>query len=278
MPATEATPPKRSLQVSTTAGAIPTQREVQRAYVQDSEGNDLLDFVCGFSASNLGQCHPAIVAAQVKAAEIITLGNIAGMLEAWPPLAKRLCEKFGYDKVTAMTSGAEAADAACKLARGWGPASFVLGPDSVMKRVQPYHSLSTFAATAMACAVVNASLDVWEEEHLDEKARAIHEKWTREVASWERAKMPYHKLATAFGADMNLFFDTAYENQVERVTPRRFSLLCASMGLHVYPGQNGRMRLGVSLTISDEDLYRGFAILRQALEELPLYGDIELGQ
>jgi ornithine--oxo-acid transaminase len=42
------------------------------------------------------------------------------MSEAWPPLAKRLCEKFGYEKVTAMTSGAEAADAACKLARGWG--------------------------------------------------------------------------------------------------------------------------------------------------------------
>jgi ornithine--oxo-acid transaminase len=164
------------------------------------------------------------------------------------------------------------------ISGGAYPASFVLGPDSVMNRVQPYDTLSTFAGTAMACAVVNASLDVWEEEHLEEKASAIHEKWTREVASWDRAKIPYLKLATAFGADMNLFFDTAYESRVERVTPRRFSLLCASRGLHVYPGLNGRVRLGVALTISDEDLYKGFTILRQALEELPLYGDIELDE
>lgn len=38
----------------------------------------------------------------------------------WPKLAKELCTRFGYDKVTAMVSGAEAADTACKIARKWG--------------------------------------------------------------------------------------------------------------------------------------------------------------
>ena len=75
---------------------------------------------------------------------------------------------------------------------------------------------------------------------------------------------------------MNLFFDEAYAHHDTRITPRRFTLLCASKGLHAYPAHGGRVRLGVSLTISDEDLYRGFAILRSALEELPLYGEIEL--
>lgn len=35
-------------------------------------------------------------------------------------LAKRLHDLFGYDKFVALTSGAEAADAAVKIARKWG--------------------------------------------------------------------------------------------------------------------------------------------------------------
>ncbi|KAF7549722.1 hypothetical protein G7Z17_g6199 [Cylindrodendrum hubeiense] len=38
----------------------------------------------------------------------------------WAPFAEELCKRFGYDKVAAMTSGSEAADTACKLARRWG--------------------------------------------------------------------------------------------------------------------------------------------------------------
>lgn len=161
------------------------------------------------------------------------------------------------------------------ISSGAYPASFVLGPDEVMKRVKPYHSLSTFAATPMACAVVNASLDVWEQEGLEQRARDIHLKWTAEIASWS---FPYLQYATAFGADMNLFFDETYAQREENITPRRFTLLCASKGLHVYPAPGGRVRLGVALTISDEDLYRGFAILKASLEELPLYGNIELDE
>ncbi|KAF4992026.1 hypothetical protein FDECE_13833 [Fusarium decemcellulare] len=395
----------------------------------DSAGNELIDFICGFSASNLGQCHPRIVEAQVKTAQQITLANIAGMSASWPPLAKRLCQKFGYDKVTAMTSGAEAADTACKLARGWGiktkginptevlvlgtsdnyhgtlsgvwplmereagwdlygtfssnvtnihprtgkvlrylhaedyadifeemhhriagvimeplhgtsrsmqeeidfcvkvrqlckkynilyiadevrmgacktgktlssdwfgpgnkpdlivmgksisggayPASFVLGPDEVMTNFKPYHSLSTFSMTSMACAVVQASLDVWEEEDLPQKGLDIHAKWTKEISTWN---FPYLKYATAFGADMNLFFDEEYATREENITPRRFMLLCASKGLLVYPAPGGRVRMGTQLTINEEDLRQGFKIIKEALEELPLYGDIELDE
>lgn len=71
--------------------------------------------------------------------------NIAIRDHQWPILAKTLCEKLGYDKVASMTSGAEAADAAVKIARKWGierkgiPAKelFVLGCS------ENYHGLSS---------------------------------------------------------------------------------------------------------------------------------------
>jgi ornithine--oxo-acid transaminase len=152
------------------------------------------------------------------------------------------------------------------------PASFVFGSDEIMTNVKPYHSLSTYSMTSMACAVVQASLGVWEEERIEQRALDIHSKWVKETSTW---RFPYLKYASAFGADINLFLDEEYENREERISPRRFSLLCVSKGLLVYPGPNGRVRLGVALTVSDNDLYEGFRILKEALEELPLYGEIE---
>lgn len=46
--------------------------------------------------------------------------NIAVQDSRWPILAETLCQKLGYDKVASMCSGAEAADAAVKIARKWG--------------------------------------------------------------------------------------------------------------------------------------------------------------
>jgi ornithine--oxo-acid transaminase len=39
---------------------------------------------------------------------------------------------MGYDKVTAMTSGSEATDAACKVARGWGVRVKGIDPNDVL--------------------------------------------------------------------------------------------------------------------------------------------------
>ncbi|KXJ87191.1 pyridoxal phosphate-dependent transferase [Microdochium bolleyi] len=71
--------------------------------------------------------------------------NIAVHDHQWPILAKTLCEKLGYDKVASMTSGAEAADAAVKIARKWGivrkgiPAEELL----VLGCSENYHGLSS---------------------------------------------------------------------------------------------------------------------------------------
>lgn len=85
----------------------------------DAEGNEHLDFLAGISVSNVGHCHPAVVAAiQQQAAELIHVGNLfytAPMVR----LAERLAARSLGDgtKVFFTNSGAEAVEAAIKCAR-----------------------------------------------------------------------------------------------------------------------------------------------------------------
>jgi len=46
--------------------------------------------------------------------------NLTSHNVLWPPFAKMMCQRFGYDKITAVVTGSEAADTACKIARKWG--------------------------------------------------------------------------------------------------------------------------------------------------------------
>lgn len=50
----------------------------------------------------------------------VTLINLATHSVEWPNFAEMMCNRFGYDKITAGTSGSEAVDTACKIARKWG--------------------------------------------------------------------------------------------------------------------------------------------------------------
>ncbi|NLV26094.1 MAG: acetylornithine/succinylornithine family transaminase [Methanomicrobiales archaeon] len=85
--------------------------------VIDAEGNKYLDFVAGIAVCSTGHCHPTVVKAiQEQAAELIHCSNLyyvphQGML------AKRLVEKTGLKKAFFSNSGAEANEAAIKLAR-----------------------------------------------------------------------------------------------------------------------------------------------------------------
>ncbi|KAH7042270.1 pyridoxal phosphate-dependent transferase [Macrophomina phaseolina] len=56
----------------------------------------------------------------INTSSLLIHSNIAVHSATWPPLAKKLCQTLGYDKVAAMASGAEAADSAVKIARKWG--------------------------------------------------------------------------------------------------------------------------------------------------------------
>jgi acetylornithine aminotransferase len=85
--------------------------------VWDADGKEYLDFVAGIAVNNLGHCHPKVVAALRQQAGTLlhcsNLYHIAPQIE----LAEWLCAHSFADKVFFGNSGAEANEAAIKLAR-----------------------------------------------------------------------------------------------------------------------------------------------------------------
>jgi acetylornithine aminotransferase/acetylornithine/N-succinyldiaminopimelate aminotransferase len=90
------------------------------ARVWDSDGREYLDFGAGIAVANLGHCHPRITGAIREAAA--TLLHVSNLYHTAPQihLAKMLCEHSFADRVFFCNSGAEANEAAIKLARKYG--------------------------------------------------------------------------------------------------------------------------------------------------------------
>lgn len=86
-------------------------------HVWDVEGKQYYDFLSAYSAVNQGHCHPHIVGALKKQAETLTLTSRAFYNDTLGPFEKFVTELFGYDKVLAMNSGAEAVETAIKICR-----------------------------------------------------------------------------------------------------------------------------------------------------------------
>ena len=86
----------------------------------DAEGKAYLDFFASLAVMNLGQCHPAVVKAVYE--QISTLTHISNLHHTIPQarLAEALCNNSFADKVFFCNSGAEANEAAIKLARKFG--------------------------------------------------------------------------------------------------------------------------------------------------------------
>jgi acetylornithine/N-succinyldiaminopimelate aminotransferase len=89
----------------------------QGAYVFDSTGKKYLDFLGGIAVNALGHAHPRIVKViRREAARAIHLSNLYHHAFQGP-LARKLAEWSGMDRVFFANSGTEAIDGAMKLAR-----------------------------------------------------------------------------------------------------------------------------------------------------------------
>ncbi|HEX5322709.1 MAG TPA: acetylornithine transaminase [Capsulimonadaceae bacterium] len=90
------------------------------ARLWDIEGKEYLDFLAGIAVDSLGHCHPNVVrAVQDQAATLIHTSNLYFTVPQ-ARLAKKLCEISGQEKVFFCNSGAEANEAALKIARKHG--------------------------------------------------------------------------------------------------------------------------------------------------------------
>jgi acetylornithine/N-succinyldiaminopimelate aminotransferase len=83
----------------------------------DAEGNEYLDFLAGISVLNVGHCHPRVV--ETVREQVGRLTHVSNLYYTEPALrlSARLAESSLGGKVFLCNSGAEANEAAIKLAR-----------------------------------------------------------------------------------------------------------------------------------------------------------------
>lgn len=121
------------------------------AKLYDVDGKEYIDLLGMFAVVNMGHNHPKIVKAAQDALASCSMVNSAVMSVSYAKFAKKLSQVFGYDKVVALTSGAEAADAAMKIARKWGNVrkGIPFGESVILTTTACYHgaTLSTHALT-----------------------------------------------------------------------------------------------------------------------------------
>ena len=87
------------------------------AYLQDTEGKRYLDALCGLGVTSLGHAHPNVTAAIAsQAGRLLHTSNLYQIPNA-VKLADKLCAVAGMDSVFFCNSGAEANEAAIKIAR-----------------------------------------------------------------------------------------------------------------------------------------------------------------
>lgn len=86
-------------------------------YLYDLDGKKYLDFVAGLGVNTLGHAHPRIVKTiREQAAKVIHLSNLY-YNEYQGPLAEKLCQLSGLQRVFFSNSGTEAIEGSIKLAR-----------------------------------------------------------------------------------------------------------------------------------------------------------------
>ncbi|RUS73483.1 hypothetical protein EGW08_018763 [Elysia chlorotica] len=95
-------------------------KDAKGVFVWDVEGNKYYDFLSAYSAVNQGHCHPRIIDALKKQADVLTLTSRAFYNNCLGEYEEFITNLFGYDKVLPMNTGVEGGETACKLARKWG--------------------------------------------------------------------------------------------------------------------------------------------------------------
>jgi ornithine--oxo-acid transaminase len=99
-------------------------------FVWDVDGKRYYDFLSAYSAVNQGHCHPRIVDALKKQADVLTLTSRAFHNDVLGEYERYVTDYFGFDKVLPMNTGAEAVETALKLCRKWSYQKKGLKPDT----------------------------------------------------------------------------------------------------------------------------------------------------
>ena len=117
-------------------------------WLWDAQGKRYLDALAGVAVNAIGHCHPKLVAAlRAQVGTLIHTSNIYH-IEAQEKLAGKIAELSGMDKVFFCNSGAEANEAAIKIARYYGHKKNIDSP-AIVVLDKSFHgrTLATLSAT-----------------------------------------------------------------------------------------------------------------------------------
>lgn len=121
----------------------------QGAWLTDTKGQRYLDALSGIAVCALGHAHPALtVALSDQTSRLLHVSNLYGIAEQ-EKLGEELCQLSSMDRVFFANSGAEANEAAIKLARLHGHRHNIHNPTIVVME-NSFHgrTLATLSATA----------------------------------------------------------------------------------------------------------------------------------
>ena len=138
-----------------TSHIMPTYNRLPVAFVRgegawlwDDHNNRYLDALSGIAVCSLGHAHPAVHKAICKQSETLLHTSNLYSIKVQEQLADKLIEKTAMDNVFFCNSGAEANEAAIKLARKYGHSRGIENP-AIIVMEKSFHgrTLATLSAT-----------------------------------------------------------------------------------------------------------------------------------
>ena len=128
------------------------------AWLWDSEGRRYLDALCGIAVTSLGHAHPDV--ARVLADQATTLLHTSNIyrIPLQEQLGERLCALSGMERAFLCNSGAEANEAALKIARLHGHARGIDQP-AVVVMEQSFHGRTLATLSASGSRKVQAGFE-----------------------------------------------------------------------------------------------------------------------
>jgi ornithine--oxo-acid transaminase len=127
---------------------------------------------------------------------------------------------------------------------------------------------STFGFTPLGVAATNATLDLFDEPGYMDRGPRLGKWFQDEVDTW---KHPFIKNAVACGTDMCVYINE--EIPEYPVTGRKIAALCVQKGLLVTSFTN-RVRMSPPVVLTDEEMTKGMAILKEAFDEVMEYDEV----
>ena len=128
------------------------------AWLWDNNGKKYLDALSGVAVCGLGHAHPAIAGAICEQAKTLVHTSNWYHIAHQETLATRLCNLADMDRVFFSNSGAEANEAAIKLARLYGHAKKIANP-AIIVMDGSFHGRTLATLTATGSRKVQAGFE-----------------------------------------------------------------------------------------------------------------------